>query len=209
MIDHLKSRHSDKADRDEQFFINLRDNRKTMGSMFRKVDKQNIDGLAASDNISLLIAKAGKPHTIGEKRILPAIQETITTVMHTDGRSVIHSIPLSNDTVPRRINMMASATEEEICNILKKTEFSLQIDESTMPGNEALLLAYVRFIQEENMVEKMLFARPLISDTKGESIFKVVDNSSEKKEFPCVISLRVQPIGPLLLLAEIVALFHT
>ena len=102
--------------------------------------------------------------------------------------------------------MAASAIEEEICNILKKTEFSLQIDESTMPGNEALLLAYVRFIQEENMVEEILFARPLISDTKGESIFKVVDYSSEKKEFPLV---RVPPIGPLLWLAEIVALFHT
>ena len=37
MIDHLKSRHSDKADKDAQFFINLRDNRKTMGSMFRKL----------------------------------------------------------------------------------------------------------------------------------------------------------------------------
>ena len=125
MIDHLKSRHSDKADRDAQFFINLRNNRKTMG-VFRKVDKQNIDGLAASYIISILIAKAGKPHTIGEKLILPAIQEAITTVMHTDGRSVIQSIPLSNDTVARRINMMASAIEEEICNILKKTEFSLK-----------------------------------------------------------------------------------
>ena len=141
MIDHLKSRHSDKADRDVQFFINLRDNRKTMGSMFRKVDKQNFDGLTASYNISLLIAKAGKPHTIGEKLILPAIQEAFTTVMHTDGRSVIQSTPLSNDTVARRINVMASSIEENICNVLKTTEFSLQIDESTMPGNEALLLA--------------------------------------------------------------------
>ena len=78
-----------------------------------------------------------------------------------------------------------------------------------MPSNEALLLGYVRFIQEENMVEEMLFTRPLISDTKGESIFKVVDNSYEKKEFPCVISLRVPPMGPLLWLADIVALFHT
>ena len=184
MIDHLKSRHSDKADRDVQFFINLRDNRKTMGSMFRKVDKQNFDGLAASYNISLLIAKAGKPHTIGEKLILPAIQEAITTVMHTDGRSVIQSIPLSNDTVARRINVMASSIEENICNVLKTTEFSLQIDESTMPGNEALLLAYVRFIQEENMVEEMLFARPLITDTKGASIFKVVDNYFREKGIP-------------------------
>ena len=29
--------------------------------------------------------------------------------MHTDGRRVIQSIPLSNDTVARRINMMVSA----------------------------------------------------------------------------------------------------
>ena len=95
MIDHLKSRHSDKADRDAQFFINLRDNRKTMGSMFRKVDKQNIDGLAASYIISLIIAKAGKPHTIGEKVILAATQEAITTVRRTNGRSVVQSIPLT------------------------------------------------------------------------------------------------------------------
>ena len=123
MIDHLKSRHSDKADKDAQFFITLRDNRKTMGSMFRKVDKQGIDGLAATYNSSLLIAKARKPHTIGENLILPAIQEAITTVMHTDGRSVIQSVSLSNDTVARRMNMMASAIEKELCNVLKKTEF--------------------------------------------------------------------------------------
>ena len=177
--------------------------------MFRKVDKQNTDGLAASFNISLLIAKAGKTHTIGEKLILPAIQEAITTVMHTDGRSVIQSIPLSNDTVARRINMMASAIEEEICNILKKTEFSLQIDESTMPGNEALLLAYVRFIQEENMVEEMLFARPLITDTKGESIFKVVDNFFRKKGISISNIIACATNGALLWLADIVAIFHT
>ena len=79
---------------------------------------------------------------------------------------------------------MVSAIEEEICNILDKTEFSLQIDESTMPGNEALLRAYVRFIQEENMVEEMLLARPLITDTKGESIFKVIDNFFREKGIP-------------------------
>ena len=54
---------------------------------FRKVDKQNFDGLAASYNISLLIAKAGKPHTIGKKLILPAIQEEFSTVMHQMGEA--------------------------------------------------------------------------------------------------------------------------
>ena len=71
MIDHLKSRHSDKVEKDVQFFIKLRDSRKTMGGIFGKIDRQNIDGLVASYNISLLIAKSGKPHTIGEKLIYP------------------------------------------------------------------------------------------------------------------------------------------
>ena len=63
-----------------------------------------------------------------------------------------------------------------------------------MPGNEALLLAYVRFIHEENMVEEMLFARPLITDTKGASNFKVVDSYFQEKEFQCIISLHVPPV---------------
>ncbi|KAI6655480.1 Zinc finger MYM-type protein 6-like [Oopsacas minuta] len=184
MIDHLKSRHSDKVEKDVQFFIKMRDSRKTMGGIFGKIDRQNIDGLVASYNISLLIAKSGKPHTMGENFILPAIQEAVTTVMHSDGRSVIKSIPLSNDTVARRINLMASDVEKTLYSILKTTEFSLQIDESTLPGNEALLLAYVRYILEGIMVEEMLFARPLVTDTKGESIYKVVENFFQEKEIP-------------------------
>ena len=79
---------------------------------------------------------------------------------------------------------MASDVEKTLYSILKTAEFSLQIDESTLSGNEALLLAYVRFIHEEIMVEEMLFARPLVTDTKGESIYKVVENLFQEKEIP-------------------------
>ena len=63
------------------------------------IAKRWAECLEESYNISLLIAKTGKPRTIGEKIILPAIQEVVTTVMHANGRSVIQSIPLSNDTL--------------------------------------------------------------------------------------------------------------
>jgi hypothetical protein len=33
----------------------------------------------------------------------------------------------------------------------KTTEFSLQLDESTLPNNKSLLLAYVRFIKYEKI----------------------------------------------------------
>lgn len=54
----------------------------TLVNMFLTTSKQDDDGLRASYNISLLIAKSGKPHTIGEELILPAINEVIKTILH-------------------------------------------------------------------------------------------------------------------------------
>ncbi|XP_066965478.1 protein FAM200C-like [Macrobrachium rosenbergii] len=68
---------------------------------------------------------------------------------------------------------MAENIEETLCNMLRTTEFSLQLDESTLPGNESLLLAYVRFVKDESLVQELLFARQLETDTKGESVFRV------------------------------------
>ena len=46
-------------------------------NMFTSTSKNSDDGLKASYNISLLIAKAGNPHIIGEELILPAVKEVI------------------------------------------------------------------------------------------------------------------------------------
>ena len=51
-------------------------------NMFTSSSKNSDGDLKASYNISLLIAKAGKPHTIGEELILPAVKEVIKTVLH-------------------------------------------------------------------------------------------------------------------------------
>uniref|UniRef100_A0A5S6QF11 Uncharacterized protein n=1 Tax=Trichuris muris TaxID=70415 RepID=A0A5S6QF11_TRIMR len=45
---------------------------------------------------------------------------------------------------------MSADVENTLCNVLITEEFCLQVDESTLPQNEALLLAYVRFIKEGN-----------------------------------------------------------
>ena len=84
----------------------------------------------------------------------------------------------------KRKKWLKMVLQYTLCSILITTEFSLKIDESTLPGNEALLLAYFRFIHEEIMVEEMLFARPLVTDTKSESIYKVVENFFQEKEIP-------------------------
>lgn len=59
---------------------------------------------------------------------------------------VTSSIPLSNSSVSRRIDEMATDIESKLGNNLQTTEFVLQLRESTLCDNEAMLLAYVRFV---------------------------------------------------------------
>ncbi|CAH1995507.1 unnamed protein product [Acanthoscelides obtectus] len=152
--------------------------------MFASTSQTNDDGLRASYNISLLIAKSGKPHTIGEKLILPAVEEVLKTVLHKPASDIIKRIPLSNNTVERRIDEMSSDIGSFLCNYLQTTHFSIQLDESTLPDNAALLLAYVRFIMNQEIYEELLFARTLITDTKCESIFHVLKDYFIEKAIP-------------------------
>lgn len=98
--------------------------------MFYSASQQNIDGLHASYNISLLIGKSGKPHTIGEELILPAISEVLSIFLHKSSHDIIKTIPLSNNSVQRRIDEMAENVEDVLCSILRTTDFALQLDEN-------------------------------------------------------------------------------
>lgn len=185
--DHLNKVHPDKKDNNVAYFQDLEKKyitQPTVSTLFSAASKQDDDGLRASYNISLLIAQTGKPHTIGEELILPAIKEVITTVLHKPAADVIRKIPLSNSSVQRRIDEMAENIEESLCNHLKTSQFSIQLDESTLPTNEALLLSYVRFIKDEKVFQELLFARNLETDTKGETIFNTLQKFCDEKEIP-------------------------
>ena len=124
LSDHLTKFYPDKADKSATFFQCLRDNfkkQKTIGSMFASSFQQRVDGLLASYNLSLMFAKKGKPPTIGEELILPAVKQVLNTVLHDKAcSSVIKSIALSNDTVQRRIEKMSAHIEHKLCHTLKE-----------------------------------------------------------------------------------------
>ena len=167
--------------------------RKTM-NMFTSSSKNSDDGLKAS-YISLLIAKAGKPHTIGEEPILPAVKEVIKTVLHKSPKQVIKSIPLSDNSVQRWVDKMAENVEETLSKMLMATEFILQLDESTLPGNESLLLTYIRFI-------KVTMSKVIVCTSPGNRYQRRISVSScgglflEKKAFHLQTSSHVQQMAP-------------
>ena len=75
--------------------------------------------------------------------------------MQQDPKPIIKSILLTDNTVARRTDEMAA---EQLSSILQKTPFAMQLDETTLPDNQALLLAYVRYVTEGQQNEEFLFA---------------------------------------------------
>ncbi|GBP37507.1 Protein FAM200B [Eumeta japonica] len=100
--DHLRRRHPDKIGKDLKYFQTLKEKyekRPTVHVMFSSTSESNDDGLRASYNISLLIAKSGKPPTIGEQLILPAVEVVLKTVLHKFSFDILKRILLPNDFV--------------------------------------------------------------------------------------------------------------
>ena len=79
---------------------------------------------------------------------------------------------------------MAQNVEEQLCTILQGTEFSLQQDESTLPNNEFLLLAYVRFIHDGKLCQEILFVRTLQTDAKGATVFSTLEGFLNERKIP-------------------------
>ena len=184
---HLETAHKDKKDKPLDFFKKLRDEfqgRMTVNHMFTQKVAKVDRGMLASYKIANLIAKAGKPHTIGESLIMPAVAVVLSTVMNQSPQEVTSVIPLSNSSVSRRIDEMAADVESQLVSKLQVNDFSLQLDESTLPDNSALLMAFVRFLDVDEICQEMLFALKLTTDTKGESIFKKLEVYFEENNIP-------------------------
>ncbi|GBP32169.1 Protein ZBED8 [Eumeta japonica] len=124
--DHLRS-HPDKIGKDLKYSQTLKkkyEKRPTVHNMFSSTSESNDDGLRVSCNISLLIAKSGKPRNIGEQLVSPTVEEVLKTVLHKSSFDILKRIPLSNNTVQRRVDEMSS-DESFLCDYLRTTHFSM------------------------------------------------------------------------------------
>ena len=140
--------HSEHKDKDEEFFRKRRDERRRkqrkITNMFKSNTQSIEDGQLASYYLSLIVAKQGLPHTIGEKAFIPVIRTVLEKVIHYKNTSnVVRSIPLSNNTVKRRIDEMGECVEQKLVQMMCDNVFSMQVDESTLPGNKCLLFVCV------------------------------------------------------------------
>ncbi|XP_047249242.1 zinc finger BED domain-containing protein 5 [Girardinichthys multiradiatus] len=90
--------------------------------------------------------------------------------------SKLRAIPLSNNTIGRRINDISKDIEEQLNDKVRDSRFALQMDEATDSNKDCLLITYVRFIDGDDMREELLFCKQVPDRATAEELFKIIDS---------------------------------
>lgn len=188
---HLETKHPTHKDKPVEYFKGkLTTNNKC--SVFSFLSTSNEDSkmaLEASFRVSYRIARYAQAHTMAENLIGPCAKDIVKCMLGEKAAKKIDLVPLSNNTMSRRINDLANDVESELLKRIKMSNFAIQLDESTDVANVAVLLVYVRYIFKNSFQEDILFAKPLKTYTTGEAIFDLINGYFEKNEinwFYCV-----------------------
>ncbi|XP_061587400.1 zinc finger BED domain-containing protein 5-like [Cololabis saira] len=107
--------------------------------------------------------------------------QSLGYVFVTTGRScccqAADAIPISDNTIQRRISDRAADVKEQVLDAIPESPFfSIQLDGSTDVANCAQLMVYVRFIKELDVQEEFLFCHPLPARTTATEIFKALND---------------------------------
>ncbi|KAL4083746.1 hypothetical protein QTP88_029062 [Uroleucon formosanum] len=173
---HLETKHAELVNKPKEFFARKCSSFQSTQQTFKKMTTVPSKALLASFKVAHRIAKCKKPHTVGETLILPAAVDIVSTMFGDNLAQQLKSIPLSNDTVSRRISDISEDLNEQLFEKLKNNVFGLQVDEATDKHRQSYLLAYVRFIDDKDIREEILFCEPLTTNATGKCIFDIIDN---------------------------------
>jgi hypothetical protein len=124
------------------------------------------------------VAKALEAHTIAENRIGPSIKDVVQCILGEKAAKKIDIVHFSNNTLSRKINDISSYVETTIVQRVKKSQYyALQLNESKDVANLAILLVFVRYINEDTGIaeEELLFCHSLKERTTGEDIFDLTN----------------------------------
>lgn len=178
---HQETKHPETIGKDKEFF----ERKKEMALSKRSTDIRKVFERAGSDvqkatkvsfECSLLIAKAKKPHNIGEELIKPACIKIVEGLCGPQAAEKVKSVPLSNNTVKDRIDKMAENCKQQLHEKLKEVQFAIQLDETTTVAGESVLIVYVQYVDGDELKRDILMSTNLPTTTTGQDIFMAVDS---------------------------------
>lgn len=116
---HLETKHFALKDKPVEFF-----QRKLLSLRSQQVNITDLSNVSknarkASYEVALKIAKKGKPHTIAEELILPAAIDMVSNIISPQDAEKLKKLPLSNDTIARRISDMVGDVQSQLKKQIK------------------------------------------------------------------------------------------
>uniref|UniRef100_A0A8C5GFF6 Uncharacterized protein n=1 Tax=Gouania willdenowi TaxID=441366 RepID=A0A8C5GFF6_GOUWI len=174
---HLETTHGHLKDENVEYFQTCLKSLQGQQTLMKKSAKVGELALKCSYQVALRIAQKKQPYTIGEDLILPSATDMCKTMYGNDiDINKLKTVPLSDTTIARRIDEMASDVRVQLIEKLRLADaFALQLDESTDVSKDAQLLAFVRFVDQNEMQEEFLFCKRLPEHTTSAEIFKVIN----------------------------------
>ena len=121
---HLENVHPQSKHKDKSYF-----ERQSKALKMMRLDSsdeffiRNSKIVEASYEVALEITKQKKPHTIGESLIKPFVLKMANKVLGKDAEKKLAAVPLSNNTIQRRISDMSNDIKSQVVQQIKDAPF--------------------------------------------------------------------------------------
>ena len=125
--------------------------------------------------MSYRIAKCKKSYTIAETLVLPAAIDMVKIMFGEPYAKQLRQIPLADNTVGRRINDISEGICDQFVSRMLTSKFVIQVDEATDVAKDTHLIAYVRHVEETDIIEDILFCKPIPDQATSNEIFNITD----------------------------------
>ena len=112
---HLETNHESLKDKPKAYFENLVSQKDKEAKRFNKYMKLPEKGLVASYKVAHLLVEHKKAHTDAESVIAQSVSIMVKTMLGSDAADAVSKVPLSNDTISKRIEDLSSDTNDQIC----------------------------------------------------------------------------------------------
>ena len=114
--------------------------------------------VVASYEMALLLAKKKKPFTDGEEILKPALEIAARMLADKQAETKLKDIPLSNNTMMRRVEDIAENVREQVAFHASSCKFfSLAMDESTDLSDAAQLTIFIRALSNNfDVIEELI-----------------------------------------------------
>ena len=149
---HLTTNHNNLFRKPREFFARKLSEMNKQSVVFSNFLQTPAKAQLASFKVAYRIAKCKKPHTIAEELVLPAALDLVSTMIGESAAQKLKAVPLSNNTISRRIDKISDDINDQLVAKMRGNEFSLQLDEATTStsNKDAYLICYVRFIDNDD-----------------------------------------------------------